>query len=294
MTRIKSKKIFRVNKQREFTTVSNVPATDKRLSYGARGVLFYALTKPDDWDLFIVEVAKNSPDGRSKVAGYFKELRIAGYLELVRSRDKGGHIMGSEYIIHEHPLHFEQFVIGKTKRRKSTETQENRVSVKQETVKQIQVNRSLINTEKIINTEKENKEISESASPPEKPKDKHALCMMFANDFIDSMVSFRAGFYKMEPGEARTPLMTNFERTARDELIDTFQGDQSKFEDYLEYFIADEFYGEKVTLSFCSLLKALPKLRDKKQTAKQIAIDRDNKNRERSDLQAAAGRIGIH
>ena len=42
-------RIFRIPKEKGYSVLSNIPATDKDLSFEARGMLWYLLTKPDDW-----------------------------------------------------------------------------------------------------------------------------------------------------------------------------------------------------------------------------------------------------
>ena len=40
---------FRVNKDKNYTTINNTGLKDKRLSWKAKGILAYILTLPDDW-----------------------------------------------------------------------------------------------------------------------------------------------------------------------------------------------------------------------------------------------------
>ncbi|MCW1051234.1 transcriptional regulator, partial [Streptococcus anginosus] len=49
-----------------------------------RGLLLYILSKPDDWDIYLDELIKNSssPPNRTKTA--FKELIKAGYIYRIR------------------------------------------------------------------------------------------------------------------------------------------------------------------------------------------------------------------
>ena len=103
------KTIFRVDKQKGYSIIDNTAGNDDRLSYGARGVMYKALTKPDDWKFYIQDFANHSPDGVTKVTSYFKELRQAGYIEYRKIRNELGHIIDSEYIFHEKPLHYNEF-----------------------------------------------------------------------------------------------------------------------------------------------------------------------------------------
>ena len=103
------KTIFRVEKVKGYSVIDNTAGNDDRLSYGARGIMYKALTKPDDWKFYIQDFANHSPDGVTKVTSYFKELRQAGYIEYKKIRNDLGHIIDSEYIFHEKPLHYNEF-----------------------------------------------------------------------------------------------------------------------------------------------------------------------------------------
>lgn len=103
---MKSKKIFKAEKNKEYVTILNKVFHDERISWGAKGILGYALTKPEDFNLYISEVVKHGSDGKSKVAGYFKELRQAGYFKFQRIYSEGK-IIHTEYTVYEIPEHNE-------------------------------------------------------------------------------------------------------------------------------------------------------------------------------------------
>lgn len=67
---------------------------DKKLSWGARGLLSYLLLKPDNNSLVInslIEQTKESakPTGRDGVYSIINELIAAGYIIKTELRDKG-------------------------------------------------------------------------------------------------------------------------------------------------------------------------------------------------------------
>ena len=77
------RKYFR-NPYDKYTAVNNDFVQDKVLSWEARGLLLYILSKPDDWDIYLDELIKNSssPPNRTKTA--FRELIEAGYIYRTR------------------------------------------------------------------------------------------------------------------------------------------------------------------------------------------------------------------
>jgi hypothetical protein len=81
---------IRTHKARNFTTVSNSMACDKSLSWEARGLLLYLLSRPDGWEVQRGDLINQSPAGRDKVQGILRELESAGYLVRWKERVQGG------------------------------------------------------------------------------------------------------------------------------------------------------------------------------------------------------------
>ncbi|MEN8220831.1 MAG: helix-turn-helix domain-containing protein [Pseudomonadota bacterium] len=64
---------------------------DITLSWRARGLLSYLLSRPDNWDIIINNLIKQSPDGRTTIRSSLKELEASGYLRRERvNGEKGG------------------------------------------------------------------------------------------------------------------------------------------------------------------------------------------------------------
>ena len=62
------------------------PAQDKRLTWESRGVLWYILSKPDDWEVLEKDLMQHC--GRDKVKKILKELEEKGYLVREQTRTK--------------------------------------------------------------------------------------------------------------------------------------------------------------------------------------------------------------
>lgn len=69
-----------------YTPCANIFATDKRLSWEAKGVMAYLLTKRDDWQINRENLIREGLAGQTVVRRILKELTRCGYLvqELVR------------------------------------------------------------------------------------------------------------------------------------------------------------------------------------------------------------------
>lgn len=94
--------IIRPKREHGYFSVSNKPAQDKRLTWAARGVLFYLLSQPDDWKIIVKNLQQHC--GRDKVYSILKELEENGYLERLNQQREKGRYGNATYILHEEPL----------------------------------------------------------------------------------------------------------------------------------------------------------------------------------------------
>lgn len=67
-------------KKAAFTQLPNRAAQDANLSWAARGLLVYMLSRPNDWEFYITELYKASLQGRTATDSAIKELIQAGYI----------------------------------------------------------------------------------------------------------------------------------------------------------------------------------------------------------------------
>lgn len=100
------KNIIRVSKKENpFAQIDKRPINEKRLSWKARGILCYLLSKPDDWQVNVWDLIKQSEkDGEAAVRSALKEMRQLGYMVLKSKKNKVGKIEKWEYIIYENPV----------------------------------------------------------------------------------------------------------------------------------------------------------------------------------------------
>lgn len=95
--------VIRVEKDKNFTCMSNYHLKDKRLSLKAKGLMSQMLSLPDDWDYSVAGLVAINKEEQGAVNSALKELKDAGYLEVVKnmpSKDNGGRI-DYEYVLHE-------------------------------------------------------------------------------------------------------------------------------------------------------------------------------------------------
>jgi hypothetical protein len=70
--------------------VQNQFIDDVRLSFQAKGIMLYVLSKPDHWRISERSLAAIGPDGRHTVRGALKALEGAGYIRRTRVRLENG------------------------------------------------------------------------------------------------------------------------------------------------------------------------------------------------------------
>ena len=95
--------VCRVEKNRNYTTMSNYHLRDPCLSNKARGLLSTMLSLPEKWDYTTRGLAAICKDGVDGITAQLKELEQCGYLVRHRIRDASGRITDMEYIIYERP-----------------------------------------------------------------------------------------------------------------------------------------------------------------------------------------------
>ena len=73
-----------------YSVIHNHLIEDHRLSWKARGMLIYLLSKPDHWRTTIAHLASVSPEGIHAVRTGMKELALYGYVKHLRKQNPNG------------------------------------------------------------------------------------------------------------------------------------------------------------------------------------------------------------
>lgn len=95
--------IIKHTKQSDFTQIKNNAINDTRLSWQAKGVLLYLISKPADWQVYEVDIVKHATNGRDSVRKCLKELIDCGYIIKNRLRNEKGSFAKNEYIVDDIP-----------------------------------------------------------------------------------------------------------------------------------------------------------------------------------------------
>jgi len=105
-----------LRRENPFVQIDKSVFEDNTISWKAKGILGYLLTKPNDWKIYVDDIAKHAPtvekegkqiskkgSGVSAVYEALKELRAAGYARLTVTRENGV-ITGKQWEVSEIPV----------------------------------------------------------------------------------------------------------------------------------------------------------------------------------------------
>lgn len=148
--------VFKIEKNKDYTVMSNYHLRDKSLSYKAKGLLSFMLSLPEDWDYSLnglVAISKESKDG---IRSILKELQEHHYIEIEKVRGDKGYFEYN-YLIYEIP-HFRNID-------KINPGMENPYMDNPDMETTTQINTNIINTNKQI--DKDDKTISSFFIPEE-------------------------------------------------------------------------------------------------------------------------------
>ena len=95
--------VFRIERTRDYTVMSNHHLRDKALSLKSIGLLSKMLSLTDEWDYTTRGLAAICKEGVDAIGGALRELEAAGYIVRHQMRDRQGRISDTEYVIYEQP-----------------------------------------------------------------------------------------------------------------------------------------------------------------------------------------------
>ena len=95
--------VFRIERTRDYTVMSNHHLRDVNLSLKSKGLLSMMLSLPEDWNYTTRGLAKICKEGVDAIGGALRELEKAGYIVRHQLRDRQGRISDTEYVIYEQP-----------------------------------------------------------------------------------------------------------------------------------------------------------------------------------------------
>ncbi len=95
--------VFRIEKTRDYTVMSNHHLRNTNLSLKAKGLLSLMLSLPEGWDYTTKGLARICKDGVDSICAGVQELERNGYVIRERVRGANGQLGAIEYTILEQP-----------------------------------------------------------------------------------------------------------------------------------------------------------------------------------------------
>lgn len=94
--------VFKIEKNKNYTIMSNYHLRDKNLSLKAKGLLSFMLSLPENWDYSLSGLIAVCKEQESSIKSTLKELKEAGYLVIEKVRGEKGYFEYN-YLIYELP-----------------------------------------------------------------------------------------------------------------------------------------------------------------------------------------------
>ena len=139
--------VYRVQRTRDYTVMSNYHLKDKGLTLKSKGLLSMILSLPEEWNYTTRGLASICKEGVDAIGSALKELETAGYIVRRQLRGANGRITDTEYIIYEQPQPKKLDMLPSDVVSPDTE---NPDMVKPDTEKPAELNIEKSNTEKTI------------------------------------------------------------------------------------------------------------------------------------------------
>jgi len=95
--------VFRVEKNKGYTVMSNHHLRNKELTLKAKGLLSQMLSLPENWDYTLAGLSHINKESIDAIRTAVLELEKAGYIERSQGRDEKGKMTAITYTIYEQP-----------------------------------------------------------------------------------------------------------------------------------------------------------------------------------------------
>lgn len=102
--------IIRCVHNKNYSVINNTILSDKSLSWRAKGIWTYAMSRPDDWEFSISHLSTVSKEGEDAVYSAIKELQKSGYCTKKYVQGEKGRYSGIEYTFFEEPQELKKIV----------------------------------------------------------------------------------------------------------------------------------------------------------------------------------------
>lgn len=92
--------VIRINHQKNYVVINKEALEDPNLSFKAKGLWAYCMSRPNDWEFHVSHLAQVSKDGEDAIYSAIKELVKEGYCDRVQGKENGRYT-SVDYLIRE-------------------------------------------------------------------------------------------------------------------------------------------------------------------------------------------------
>ena len=179
---MKEQTVFRRAKDRDnpFVMIDKELLELPALSWKAKGLLAYLLSRPDDWEVWLNDLVKRSIDGEHATKSGLRELERTGYLTRHRQRGKNGQFAGYLILVHEIPVPPEDRTVRQICPQGEKPLVDNPLVDNPQVENHLVTNTDLTNTD-LTNTPPDFSFSDPSPEPKEKPKPHETLRQRLGN-----------------------------------------------------------------------------------------------------------------
>ena len=174
---------------------------DENLSFKAKGILGYLMSKPDNWRCQVKDLMKHAKDGNDSIKAGLRELREHGYITKEIMRNDNGAISHWDETIFETPQEHAKELFKKQENRRKISQAKKKIALKGKSRKGI--NPFIVNTKSTTN------EIS-CSKPTLKTADRS---VMKTNEEIELVEEFEDNICKL--GKSTLKKLINYYREKR-------------------------------------------------------------------------------
>ena len=99
---------IKLERNKNYTTISNVISKDKRVGLAERGLFLTIMSLPDNWNLTISGLEEILLESKDKIGKTINKLIELGYCERVQVKNEKNHFKGYDYTFYEKPKTIEK------------------------------------------------------------------------------------------------------------------------------------------------------------------------------------------
>ena len=175
--------VFRVEKNKGYTVMSNHHLRNKELSLKAKGLLSQMLSLPEDWDYTLAGLSLINREKIDAIREAVRELENAGYIQRSRERDEKGRLRGTTYVIYEQPPMLEKPTL-------ENPTQLNKELLKTNLPNKEKLNTDISSTHSIPFHSLNPSPLEDAAQPPERKRKETADAYSVYEEIIKDNIEY--------------------------------------------------------------------------------------------------------